>query len=76
VTLACFGSSVATSLYDRLAIQALVLKLVCSTCSWDVKQEDNDPGGKMLENLKGIHEMTFKGHQCRIEWGNPEREEL
>jgi hypothetical protein len=54
----------------------VVLKLVCSTCSWDVKQEDNDPGGKMLENLKGIHEMTFKGHQCRIEWGNPEREEL
>jgi hypothetical protein len=30
----------------------------------------------MLEILKGIHEMTFKDHQCRMEGGNPQRNEL
>jgi hypothetical protein len=26
----------------------------------------------MLEILNGLHEMTFKDHQCGIEGGNPE----
>jgi hypothetical protein len=29
--------------------------------------EGNDPQGRMLEILKGIHEMTFKDHVCKIE---------
>jgi hypothetical protein len=49
----------------------VVLVLRCNDCAWEVKQEHNDPGGKMLEILKGVLEMTFKDHQCRIESGNP-----
>jgi hypothetical protein len=45
-----------------------MLILRCS-CGWSKKQESNDPEGKMLEILKGIHEMTFKDHQCKIEEG-------
>jgi hypothetical protein len=37
-------------------------------CSgWSKNQEHNDPQGKMLEILKGIHESTLKDHQCKIE---------
>jgi hypothetical protein len=54
----------------------VVLVIRCNACGWEVKQEHNDPGGKMLEILKGIHEMTFKDHRCMIEGGNPERNDL
>jgi hypothetical protein len=55
---------------------ALVLSLHCKTCNWRVLQEHNDPGGKMLEILKDIHEMTFKDHKCEKTGGNPQRNEL
>lgn len=54
----------------------MVLAVRCSTCGWEVKQEHNDPGGKMLEILKSIHETTFKDHICRVDGGNPERNDL
>jgi hypothetical protein len=46
----------------------MVLVLRCSTCGWRKSQEGNDPKGKMLEILKGIHESTFK-HMVVIEEG-------
>ncbi len=44
----------------------MVLRLLHS-CGWSKYQENNDPQGKMLEILKGIHESTFKDHVCKIE---------
>lgn len=42
----------------------MVLRLLCS-CGWNKYQ--NYPPGRLLEILKGIHEITFKDHTCRIE---------
>jgi len=44
----------------------MVLVLKCS-CGWSKYQEKNDPQGRMLGILKGIHESTFKGHVYKIE---------
>ena len=44
----------------------MVLRLFCS-CGWRKYQEGNDSNGRMLEILKGVHEMAFKGHECKIE---------
>jgi len=46
----------------------MVLVLKCS-CGYEKHQEHNDPKGKMLEILKGIHESTFKDHKVAIEEG-------
>jgi hypothetical protein len=32
-----------------------------------IEAKCNDSQGKMLEILKGIHELAFKGHVCTIE---------
>ncbi len=46
----------------------MVLRLICS-CVWSNARDNNDPQGRMLVILKGIHEMTFTGHVCKIEEG-------
>jgi len=46
----------------------MVLVLKCS-CGWSKHAENNDPQGRMLGILKGIHESTFKGHVCGIAEG-------
>jgi hypothetical protein len=43
----------------------MVLRLLCSS-AWGKTAENNDPQGRKLEILKGIHEMTFKDHVCKI----------
>ena len=44
----------------------MVLRLDCS-CGWSKTAEFNEIQGRMLVILKGIHEMTFKDHVCKIE---------
>ena len=46
----------------------MVLVLKCS-CGWTYTKDNNDPEGRRLGILKGIHEMTFTGHVCKIEKG-------
>lgn len=45
----------------------MTLTLECRTCGWRIPQLGSDPKGIELDILKGIHEMTFKGHACKIE---------
>jgi hypothetical protein len=46
-------------------IMALILR--CQACGSGIPQLANDSKGTELDILKGIHEMTFKGHNCTIE---------
>jgi len=43
----------------------MVLRVICS-CGWSRYQKNKYPQGRLLEILKGIHEITFKDHTCRI----------
>ena len=40
--------------------------LKCS-CGWTASAENNDPMGIFLNELKEIHERTFKDHKVIIE---------
>jgi len=44
----------------------MVLALLCS-CGWIRTAENSDHQGKMLGILRGVHDMTFKDHTCKIE---------
>jgi hypothetical protein len=48
-------------------IETMTLALKCYECGWSILQLANDSKGTELDILKGIHEMTFKGHNCKVE---------
>jgi len=46
-----------------------VVAIFYSSCTWSRKNINSlelDPQCKMLEIVKGIHELTFKDHQCTL----------